>query len=92
MGSANTSCGISGIDMGYNTEAGIVLLLPNENPDTYGTVNLDPTNYYKPFLPPIFGTYTDDAFTITQETPYHSIPRKPIPHPHQRHSQRPQPR
>lgn len=69
MGSANTSCGISGIDMGYNTEAGIVLLLPNENPDTYGTVNLDPTNYYKPFLPPIFGTYTDDAFTITQETP-----------------------
>lgn len=69
MGSANTSCGISGIDMGYNTEAGIVLLLPNDNPDTYGTVNLDPTNYYKPFLPPIFGTYTDNAFTVTQETP-----------------------
>jgi len=63
MGSFNVGCGISNLSIHEGDRAGFVLLTPTKgyrsNPAAPRKMQIYATDFFTPFLPPVYGTYDD---------------------------------
>lgn len=63
MGSFNVGCGISNLSINEGEKAGFVLLAPSvthrSNRDVARRLQIYSTDFFEPFLPPVFGIYDD---------------------------------